>query len=81
MKDRRLDGLTILSKNDIVDFLMAFVEDQSIASVVEGAGLLRGLKLAADDLRHYYNQAAMGKPGIKSDVELGDWFYSETLAG
>ena len=81
MKGRRLDGLTTLSKDDIVDFLMAFVEDQSIASIVEGEGLIRGLKLAADDLRHYYYQAAMAKPGIKSDVELGDWFYGETLAG
>ena len=23
----------------------------------------------------------MAKPGIKSDVDLGDWFYGETLAG
>ena len=81
MKGRQLDGLTALSKDDIVDFLMAFVENQSIASIVEGEGLIRGLKLAADDLRHYYFQAAMAKPGIKSDVELGDWFYGETLAG
>mgnify|MGYP001465481937 CR=1 FL=1 len=81
MKGRRLDGLTTLSKEVIVDFLMAFVEDQSIASIVEGEGLIRGLKLAADDLRHYYYQAAMAKPGIKSDVELGNWFYGETLAG
>ena len=49
--------------------------------IVEGENLIRSLKLAADDLRHYYYQAAMAKPGIKSDVELGDWFYGETLAG
>ena len=23
----------------------------------------------------------MAKPGIKSDVELGDWFYGQTSAG
>ena len=81
MKGRRLDGLTTLSKDAIVDFLADFVIDQSINSVVEGEGIIRGLKLAADDLRHFYYQAAMAKPGIKSDVELGDWFYGETLAG
>ena len=74
MKGRRLDGLTTLSKGDIVEFLMAFVEDQSIASLVEGECLIRGLKLAKDELRHYYYQAAMAKAVIKSDVELGDWF-------
>ena len=60
---------------------MAFVEDQSTAGAIQGENLIRSLKLAADDLRHYYYQAAMAKPGIKSDVELGDWFYGETLAG
>ena len=81
MKGRRLDGLTTLSKEGIVDFLMAFVDDQSIAGAIEGENLIRSLKLAADDLRHYYYQAAMAKPRIKSDVELGDWFYGETPAG
>ena len=81
MEGRRLNGLTTLSKNDIVDFLMDFVEDQTIGSIFEGERLIRGLKLAADHLRHYYYQAAMAKPGIKSDVELGDWFYGGTPAG
>ena len=36
MKGRRLDGLTTLSKEGIVDFLMAFVEDQSTAGAIEG---------------------------------------------
>ena len=54
----------ILSKEGIVDFLMAFVEDQSVASIVEEKIFIRSLKLAADDLRHYYYQAAMAKPGI-----------------
>ena len=57
------------------------VKDQSIVSIIKGEGHIRGLKLAADGLQHYYYQAAMAKPGIKSDVELGDWFYGETLAG
>ncbi len=81
MKGRKLDGLTTLSKDEIVDFLMSFLDNQEIESIVDGEGLVRGLKLAADDLRHYYYQAAMAKPGIKSDVELGDWFYGATLAG
>ncbi len=81
MSGRRLDGLTTLSKDEIISFLVDFLDDQSIDSVVEGENLIHGLKLAADDFRHYYYQAAMAKPGIKSDVELGDWFYGETLAG
>ena len=81
MNGRRLDGLTDLSKEQIVDFMVSWVSDQSTESIIQGEGIVRALKLAADDLRHFYYQAAMAKPGIKSDVELGDWFYGGTLAG
>ena len=49
--------------------------------MIDGEPTVRSLKLAADDLRHFYYQAALARPGIKSDVELGDWFYGETSAG
>ena len=61
--------------------MVSWVSDQSTESIIQGEGIVRALKLAADDLRHFYYQAAMAKPGIKSDVELGDWFYGGTLAG
>ena len=69
MKGRRLDGLTTLSKEGIVDFLWPLLKTSRLPASSR-RGLIRGLKLAADDLRHYYYQAALAKPGIKSDVEL-----------
>lgn len=81
MNGRRLDGLTSLRKEDIAEFLVDWVNDQTIASRIEGEDIIRALKLAADDLRHFYYQAAMAKPGIKSDVQIGDWFYGQTTAG
>ncbi len=81
MKGRRLDGMTTLSHDQIADFMTAWAADQSVESIIDGEGIIRALKLAADDLRHFYYQAAMAKPGIRSDVELGDWFYGETQAG
>ena len=81
MKGRRLDGLTSLSKEEIVEFLSDWVKDQTIESRIEGENIIRALKLAADDLRHFYYQAAMAKPGVKSDVQMGDWFYGQPTAG
>ena len=81
MKGRKLDGLTSLNKDQIVKFLVDWTNDQNIKSRIEGESIIRALKLAADDLRHFYYQAAMGKPGIRSDLEMGDWFYGQTTAG
>ena len=81
MKGRKLDGLTSLNKDQIVKFLVDWTNDQNIKSRIEGESIIRALKLAADDLRHFYYQAAMAKPGIRSDFEMGDWFYGQTTAG
>ena len=81
MKGRKLDGLTSLNKDQIVKFLVDWTNDHNIKSRIEGESIIRALKLAADDLRHFYYQAAMGKPGIRSDLEMGDWFYGQTTAG
>ncbi|MEK9678715.1 MAG: hypothetical protein VW169_10035 [Rhodospirillaceae bacterium] len=81
MNGRRLDGMTDRSRDQIAEFLTSWAADQSVESIIDGEGIVRALKLAADDLRHFYYQAAMAKPGIRSDVELGDWFYGETQAG
>ncbi|MGY9002575.1 MAG: hypothetical protein ACKVIF_05225 [Rhodospirillales bacterium] len=78
---RRLDGLTDYSQNEIIDFLVKFADDPSIESFMKGQPIGRALKLSADDLKHFYFQAAMARPGNISDIQLGDWFYGETLAG
>ncbi len=80
-KGRRLDGLTDYSPEEIIDFLVSFVNDPSINSFMEGQPIGRALKLIADDLKHFYIQAAMARPGAISDIQMGDWFYGETLAG
>jgi hypothetical protein len=80
-KGRRLDGLTEFSAEEIIDFLVSFVDDPSIESFMDGQPVGRALKLTSDDLKHFYFQAAMAKPGSISDIQMGDWYYGETLAG
>ena len=43
--------------------------------------LERTVKFAADDLKHFYYQAALSDPGAITDIELDDWFFGETLGG
>ena len=80
-KGRRLDGLTGYSPEEIIDFLVSFVDDPSINSSMEDQPIERALKLTADDLKHFYYQAAMARPGNVSDIQISDWYYGETLAG
>lgn len=80
-KGRRLDGLTDYSPEEIIAFLVSFVDDPSIESFMPDQPIGRALKLTADDLKYFYFQAALARPGNVSDVQMGDWYYGETLAG
>lgn len=81
---RRLDGLTKLAPEMLAEFLLAFRDDPGIVSIVAGTATPRAVKLSADDLKHFYYQAALAKPGAggaASDVQLADWFYGATRMG
>jgi hypothetical protein len=39
------------------------------------------VKLAAEDLKAYYLEAASAQPGKKSSAQMADWFWGETAAG
>ncbi len=78
---RRLDGLTNLPRESLLDFLRAFRDDAATESALPGVPAVRAVKLASDDLKHFYYQAALAKPGSIRDVQLADWFFGETRMG
>jgi hypothetical protein len=80
-KGRRLDGLTVLSPEAIVDHLVGFLDDPRTPSFLEGESMPRAIKLCADDLKHFYYQAAMARPAGVTGIALDNWFFGATLAG
>jgi len=78
---RRRDGLTPYTPEECVDKLMGFIADPNIASFVDGEPLPRAIKLCADDLKHFYYQAALARPTGVTDKQLDDWFFGSTFAG
>ena len=78
---RRLDGLTPFSPEECVEKLMGFIADPGIESFIEGEPLPRAIKLCADDLKHFYYQAALARPAGVTDKQLDDWFFGATFAG
>lgn len=80
-KGRRLDGLTTLSPEQIADHLVSYLHDQGIPSFVADEPMARAIKLCADDLKHYYYQAALARPGRATGIAVDNWFFGDTAAG
>jgi len=78
---RRFDRITGLDPDRIVALIDAFTRDPAIANPLPHFTLDRAVKLAADDLKHFYYQAALSRPGRITDIALDDWFFGGTLAG
>ncbi len=80
-KGRRLDGLTRHTPEAIVEHLVSYLDDPTIASFLPGEPMPRAIKLCADDLKYFYYQAAMARPAGITGIALDNWFFGETLAG
>lgn len=80
-KGRRLDGLTSLSPEQIADHLVSYLHDQRIPPFVTGEPMARAIKLCADDLKHFYYQAALARPGRATGIAVDNWFFGDTAAG
>jgi hypothetical protein len=78
---RRLDGLTKQPPAALARFLLAFRDDPATPGPLAGVPAVRAVKLAADDLKHFYYQAALAQPGAVTDVRIASWFFGETRMG
>ncbi|MAF50162.1 MAG: hypothetical protein QGH73_15890 [Rhodospirillales bacterium] len=78
---RKLTGQFDMQPDAIAAFLVAALGDELPASPVAELPLHRALKLSTDELKYFYQQAALARPGAITDVEMGNWFYGETIAG
>ena len=78
---RHFDRITGLDPDGIVALIIAYTGDRSIANPQPQYALERTIKFAADDLKHFYYQAGLSRPGQITDIELDNWFFGATLAG
>lgn len=72
-----VSGLTI---EEAVRFLHAFF-DGLPENPVPAVALGKALRLAGEDVRSWYQEAATARPGAASSRALADWFWNETAAG
>ena len=78
---RQFDRITGLAPDRIVALTVAFMRDRSTANPLPQYALDRTVKFATDDLKHFYYQAGLSRPGRITDIALDDWFFGATLCG
>ncbi len=75
-------GSSTLEIGAIVDWLTRFADEPEAAtSPVESLSLGDAMKLAAEDLKAFYLEAATAQPGAHPAAALDRWFWDETRAG
>ena len=75
----RSSGLSIA---DSVGFLAAIVSGEPLPQPAAALGSGQALRLAAIDLRSWYLEAAVARPGQNPDSKtMNNWFWGETAAG
>jgi hypothetical protein len=72
-------GLTGAQPPAIAAFVAAFLEGTP-SPLRDGLSLAENLKLACEDLKAYYQEAAMARPGTQDAGAVSRWFWEETAA-
>lgn len=81
-RGRTTFGLSGLAPEAVADFIGGFLDGANPHNPREDLPLAFVLKLAVDDLKSYYLEAADGEPGgsMPGSAELSEWFWKETVA-
>lgn len=83
---RREHGRTTLGASGVdIDGILAFVAclvaEPELPEALPGFTLPDAIRLAAEDLKAYYFEAACAQPGAVASDRLLRWFWDETSAG
>ncbi len=80
-RGRTTFGASTLTPAAIAELLIALGDDELPESPIADVALDGAARLAAEDLKAWYFEAAAAQPGDASSARLGDWFWNETTAG
>ena len=82
-RGRTTVGVSGLEIEAALRFLNAFLEHEDAAPENQVADVTLGeaLRLACEDVRSWYLEAATARPGAAKSRELADWFWGDTAAG
>jgi hypothetical protein len=74
-------GLSGLTPQEAGQFLVRLLDTDLPQSYRDGLSLGEALKLASEDLKAYYLEAATAQTGARPSRTAGNWFWRQTTAG
>ncbi len=80
-RGRTTVGPSGLSIEDAATFLVAFLEDRTVASPRDDLVKGHALKLAYEDIKAYYGEAITAQPGSHTSARVEHWLFNETVFG
>ena len=80
-RSRSTADISGLSPGQIIEFFLGFVSGIEQPSVVKKQKISNLLRIAAEDLKAFYQEAVSAQPGQSTNPDiLADWFWGETQA-
>ena len=79
-RQRTTFGVAGLAIDDVVTVLCRWLTDPPTQSAADEPAPETMLKLASEDLKAFYFEAATGQPQPVGSRQLADWFWGETAA-
>ena len=74
-------GVTTTDIAELGRFVASYLEDAPRPSYRPDLSVGDAMKLACDDIKAFYFEAATAQPGPSTSAALDDWFWGETTAG
>ena len=79
-RGRSMMGLSKLSAVDAAKLLARFLRDNAVDSI-DGLSAGQTIKMACEDIRTYYYEAAAARPGTPDAAAIQHWFWHDTAGG
>jgi hypothetical protein len=80
-RGRTTFGLSGLKPGELPAFITGFLDGGTPENPDPARPLANNLKLAADDLRSFYQEAVTAQPGSPGGRPVEDWMWNETVLG
>ena len=74
-------GLIAAPMEAILRYVGAWADGGAPDAPAAGASPQDALRLACEDIKTFYLEAALAQPGNRTPAELHDWFWTQTAAG
>lgn len=80
-RGRTTMGASTMAPDAMARFIVHWTEGRTRESPLDGVPAADALRLASEDLKAFYFEAATARPSADAGTALADWFWRETSAG